>query len=668
MEQYQYQVGGSLEENAVSYVPRKADRELYQRLLQGDCCCILNSRQMGKSSLLVQTFHRLKQQGYRCAIIDLTTVGSELITPLQWYKGLIAQIYSELGLTNIPQLKSWWRERDDFSYLQRLSWFIEELLSVHFPTERIFIFIDEVDTILSLDFTVDDFFALIRYCYERRTINPNYQRITFAISGVATPSDLICDRQRTPFNIGRAIVLDNFKSSEVKPLLTGLQFGFGNPDKLMQAVIKWTAGQPFLTQKLCVLIVSDSQYGLKIFKNSENSYVDNLVNHKIIKNWESQDEPEHLKTIRDRLLRQEKLAGRLLGIYQQILRGEIVKADDSREHIELFLSGLIIKKQGKLEVKNSIYRAIFNLEWVKDRLENLRPYSQNFQAWIDSGQIDRSRLLKGRALQDGLLWSQGKSLSDLDYQYLAASQESDRQEIQLILKSEKAQRIKAQLTEEKNKRLQEQKNARLQKFLLCVVSIALLKTSVMGIILYIQYRKATFGEIKALVSSAESLFNSNRRFDALVAAIKAYSKLDRINVNDDKLKSAVDRVLKKTVSAETESSRLSRFNRGFPAITFSPDGQTIATESLFDEIKLWQGSSTLQTTLAEYSDRILFLIFSPDAKFSISSSDDQTIATWNSDLVLDSELVYQQGCDLVRNYLKNNAEVKPSDRSVCNEK
>jgi hypothetical protein len=41
---------------------------------------------------------------------------------------------------------------------------------------------------------------------------------------------------------------------------------------------------------------------------------------RIIDNWEVRDEPEHLKTIRDHLLRNEQRAGRWLGIYQQILQ------------------------------------------------------------------------------------------------------------------------------------------------------------------------------------------------------------------------------------------------------------------------------------------------------------------------------------------------------------
>jgi hypothetical protein len=74
---------------------------------------------------------------------------------------------------------------------------------------NIAIFIDEIDSTLNLDFT-DDFFAAIRAIYNARTDDPAFNRLTFILLGVATPSDLIKDRTRTPFNIGRAIVLKDF--------------------------------------------------------------------------------------------------------------------------------------------------------------------------------------------------------------------------------------------------------------------------------------------------------------------------------------------------------------------------------------------------------------------------------------------------------------------------
>jgi hypothetical protein len=68
-----------------------------------------------------------------------------------------------------------------------------------------------------------------------------------------------------------------------------------------------------------------------------------------------------LRTIRDRILRKQQSAGRLLGIYQQILQKVDVPIDDSREKVELLLSGLVVKKHGFIKVKNRIYEEVFNI-------------------------------------------------------------------------------------------------------------------------------------------------------------------------------------------------------------------------------------------------------------------------------------------------------------------
>lgn len=424
---YEYIFSGTLPPDAPSYVKRQADYELYDGLKTGKFCYVLNSRQTGKSSLRVQVMRKLKEDGIACAVIDLSMDGSQHITLEQWYANLIRSLVRDFALD--INLRTWWREHEMLSPLGRFGEFIEGVL-LQKVTDNIVIFIDEIDSVLSLQFSMDDFFAFIRGCYNQRVDKQEYSRLTFALLGVATPSDLIQNKKRTPFNIGRAIDLNGFKFHEAKSLAQGFVHQVSNPQVVFKEVLAWTGGQPFLTQKLCQIVRNCES---TIPDGAEAEWVEDLVRSHIIENWEAQDEPEHLKTIRDRLLSNNQGISRLLGLYQQLLLKEQVEADDSSEQIELRLSGLVVRRKGKLSIHNRIYASVFNQLWIDKALANLRPYGEAISAWLASNCQDESQLLRGQTLNDAMAWALNKRLSDEDYQFLTVSQVLEKSKVQKAL-------------------------------------------------------------------------------------------------------------------------------------------------------------------------------------------------------------------------------------------
>ena len=354
--------GGTLRAQSPSYVTRPADSDLLNHLLAGEFCYVLTARQMGKSSLMVRTAQRLQKQSVQIAIIDLTSIGT--VAQEAWYLGLLSRLRSGLRLSEVD-VQAWWQAHAQLSAAQRFTLFLRDVVLAAIQSQVV-IFIDEIDATLGLDFR-DDFFAALRAIYNARANEPVYNRLTFALFGVATPTDLIQDRERTPFNIGHRINLQEFTYTDAEPLRTGLDASHpGQGEPILQRIFFWTNGHPYLTQKLCAVIAGQSTNAW------DNSAVDQVVEKNFFSDEGRKD--TNLTFVQDRIAASPETERRtMLNLYRQVHQGKRIK-DDDRSPVQnrLELYGLLRVNEKRLQVRNELYRRVFNADWIKANTQRQR--------------------------------------------------------------------------------------------------------------------------------------------------------------------------------------------------------------------------------------------------------------------------------------------------------
>lgn len=332
------------------YVERDADRQLKSIIDEMERPgYVLVSRQMGKTNLLLHTKEIYENDREVYVYIDFSTVDD--LNERDFFRNVIDtaiethyDIFNEANAI-ISSL------RQDSTLSNQKQYIREVRILLRYVEKLVFIF-DEIDALTKTNYS-DKVFSQIRSDYFQRVNFKELHKLTYILSGVIEPKDIIKNPNISPFNIGQKIYLDDFTEKEFSSFVDKTHIPLA--EDIRKRLFYWTNGNPRMTWDICVSI-----------QNIEHLTVDQLdakIGEKYFKSYDIAP----IDTIRDMVSKDKLLREALVQLYY----GKSNELGNSLKQ-KLYLAGIVNYRNDDIVIKNPIVEKALSLDWVL-KLQSTEP-------------------------------------------------------------------------------------------------------------------------------------------------------------------------------------------------------------------------------------------------------------------------------------------------------
>ena len=335
------------------YIERAADAQLRGIVMDmGRPGYILVARQMGKTNLLLNARRTLSNEVDKFLYLDVSNIFTEI---RQFFRNLI-----DVAIESNPDLYG--SVGEEIRH-RRLS---GELFPPHKEHElelrdilratkgRFVICLDEIDALTKTEYA-DKVFSLIRSIYFSGRVNiPEFERLTYVLSGVAEPSELIKNKDVSPFNIGEKIYLDDFSLPEFNQFVIKAELPFDHAVK--DRIFYWANGSPRISWGICSALEDILISG----KDLSAEIVDQTVRDMYLTNY---DLPpiDHIRVL-------VEVDGDVRDAIMSIHYGKSEGISDAVRN-RLYLAGITRPDQENtkaLSIRNLILAESLSEKWIRD--------------------------------------------------------------------------------------------------------------------------------------------------------------------------------------------------------------------------------------------------------------------------------------------------------------